>query len=112
MAKFRKRASRAFRYAKRTSRKAGNSAILSDVVAGAAVGVALPFVAPYVNRFVPSIAGVQPTTIALLGAGVAGKYMRKGGKFADAALILGSAMLAQNMVGGLGGSSSNGSYSI
>lgn len=110
MAKFR-RARRAAAFVRKTSRrKAFGGGVLGDVLAGAAVGVVLHFGAPTINAHVPSIGPVRPTTAVMLGLGAAGKFMHKGGKYADAALILGSAMAVSDVAGSFMGSAGNSAY--
>jgi hypothetical protein len=79
---------------------------MGDMVAGALVGIGIRAASPYINQYVPPVFGLSPTTVATLGGGIAAKsFLHKGGKFADAAVVLGSAMAASELMGGmLGGS--------
>ena len=80
-----------------------------DMVAGGIVGIGATFAAPYVNQYVPSVAGIAPMNIALLGSGIAAKaFLHKGGKIADAAIIIGTANVAAGLASGMAGGSSGG----
>jgi hypothetical protein len=83
---------------------------MGGIIAGAAVGVGVRALSPHINRYVPSVLGLSPTTVATLGGGVAAKsLLHKGGKFSDAAIVLGAAMAASELMGGfMGGSAVSG----
>ena len=103
---------RSFPRARRSYRRAKGfgGGVLGDVITGAVIGAGVSFAAPHINRYVPSVMGLAPSTVALLGGGVAAKAIfHKGGKWADAAVVLGSAMAASQLMGSNGGSS-GGSY--
>jgi hypothetical protein len=86
------------------------SGVLGNVIAGAAIGAGSTLLAPMVSQYIPPIAGVRPNTVLVLGGGVAAKaILHKGGKFADAAIITGAAMLAADLLAGQG---SNGGSTI
>jgi hypothetical protein len=102
---------------RRTRRRAGLSGVMGDIVAGAAIGIGVRALSPHINRYVPSVLGLSPQTIATLGGGVAAKtLLHKGGKFSNAAIVLGSAMAASELMGGFMGNGAtvtgqtNGSY--
>jgi len=113
MAKFRKasRARRVYGFAKRTAHRSKTSGVLGDVVAGAAVGIGLSLANNTINKYVPSIGPVRPTSAALTGVGLAGKMLHKGGKYTDAALIMGAAMTATDVLGGVLGGKTGGNSS-
>lgn len=94
------------RYSRRSSRTSG---IMGDLVTGAVLGAGIQFAGPTINSMVPSVMGLRPMTVALLGGGVAGKaILHKGGKFADGAIILGTALAVSDLLASQGGSSSGG----
>jgi phage baseplate assembly protein gpV len=76
--------------------------LVGDMVAGAVTGGIVAVASPTINQYVPRVAMFAPTTIALTGVGVAGKMMHKGGNFTTAALILGSAMAAHDLMSSTG----------
>jgi len=87
------------------------SGIIGDAITGAVLGAGIQIAAPTINNYVPSIAGIRPTNLALVGGGVLAKtVIKKGGKFADGAIILGVAGIAADLVAGhvQGGGSSGG----
>jgi len=101
MAKFRKARRVYSRVKKRYSRHKTTSGLMGNVMAGAVVGAGIQFAAPYVNQYIPAVAGIRPTNLALVGGGVALKsFLHKGGKFADAMVILGVAGIAADLVAG------------
>lgn len=82
---------------------------MGDVMAGGLVGIGATFLSPYINQYVPSVAGVSSTAIALTGGGIAAKaLLHKGGKYADAMIIVGVAMAASNLASGVAGGSGSG----
>jgi hypothetical protein len=84
--------------------------VTGDVMSGAIVGIGATFASPYINQFVPSIAGISPTNVALLGGGIAAKaFLHKGGRIADAAIIIGAANVAAGLASGMAGGTSAGS---
>ena len=105
---FRKKARRVFGYGRAKVRSfrrkhSAMSGVMGSVVAGAVVGGVTQFAAPYINQYVPRIGSARPTSIALAGVGLADKLaFHKGGKFTDAALVMGSAMLVGDMLAGMG----------
>ena len=110
MAKFRKRVKRAYSFAKRrvSHRKAFGGGALGKVASGAIVGLGLNFGAPMVSGFIPQLGPVRPTTTLALGAGAVGKFIlhKDPMGISSAALVLGGAMLVQDVLGGNGGASS------
>ena len=78
-----------------------------DVIAGGVIGAGLAFARPTINKMVPTVGPLRPTTITLLGAGAGLKLVKKGGKFADAALIMGSAFAAHDLMASTGITSSS-----
>lgn len=85
------------------------SGVVGDVVSGSVIGVGSQLATPWINAYVPSVMNMSPTTIALLGGGVLAKgVLHKGGKWASAAIIIGSAQAAQQLASGMGGSNAAG----
>ena len=109
MARFkraRKKVSAFYKKSRRVGAKRGG--LLNDVFAGAVVGGVVTFGAPIINQYVPSVGPVQPVPLTLAVGGAAGKYLHIGGKFADAALIIGVASIVSSIAGGMGVSSAGG----
>jgi hypothetical protein len=76
---------------------------MGAVIAGAIAGIGTKFLAPYAQKYAPSILGLSAPTVAALGAGLAAKFVfKKGGKFTDGFLVLGSAMAASELMGNFG----------
>jgi len=100
------------RIKKHYRRHKGFGGIMGDVLSGAVLGAGIQFAAPTINSYVPSIAGIRPTNLVLVGGGIGAKsFLHKGGKFADAAIILGVAGIAADLVSGnFGGSGTVGGY--
>lgn len=85
---------------------------MSDAVAGAVVGAGAQFASPYINQYVPRVMNLSPMTIALLGGGVVAKgVLHKGGKWSSAAIQIGAAMAAQQLMSGSSTSSGAGVFS-
>ena len=79
----------------------GLQGVIGNVVTGAVLGIGIKFASPYINRYVPSIGPLSPSTIAILGGGVVTKaVLKKGGKWSDGLIILGSAMAASELSSG------------
>ena len=112
MAKFRKKARSYFsRVKRRVSRRSKfGSGVIGDMISGGIIGGALQFGSPIINSYIPPVLNMRPTTIAVLGGGVVAKgLLHKGGKFADAAVIIGTAMAVGDlMAGGATGTSGTG----
>jgi hypothetical protein len=113
MARF-KRARRAYSRAKKHYRrhKSFKGGMMNDVIAGAVVGGIAAIASPYINSNVPSVfQGVSPTAEVLTVAGAAGKFMHKGGRWADAALIIGVGNIVAGAIadisGGVGAGAEN-----
>lgn len=91
--------------------KTGISGVMGDVLAGGIIGGIAGFAEPTINTYVPSFMGLRPKSIALVGGGVIAKaFLHKGGKFADAAIIIGTAGIASDLAGGMAGSTTSGGW--
>jgi len=99
MARF-KRARRAVRRVKSYGRRhKSTSGIVGDMMAGGIVGAIAQVAAPIINQNVPSIGPLRPTTATILGGGIAAKaVLHKGGKFASAAIVIGTAMAVGDLM--------------
>ena len=94
-------------------RRGMGGGVVQDAIAGAVVGGIVQFGSPYINQYVPAIGPLRPTTAAVLGGGLIGKsLLHKGGKFADAAVIIGTAMLIGDVMAssGISGGSTGGGF--
>jgi len=100
----RRKIRRIVKYARKASRRGRSSytsGVLGPVMTGAVVGAGVTLASPYINQYVPSLMGVSPSTVALLGGGVVAKgVLHKGGKWADAAIVIGAAQLGSNLIAG------------
>jgi len=87
--------------------------VLSKAVHGGIIGAAATFGAPWINQYVPPVGPVRPSTLTVLGGGILAKsVLHKGGGFSDAAVIIGAAMLAGDLMAGMssGGVAGGGAY--
>lgn len=110
----RKRTSRRYNFAKKSSRRVKHSmlggGLVGTMVSGAIVGAGIALAAPTINSYVPKIGPLSPVTVATLGAGIVGKsVIHKGGNFTTAAVTLGAAMAASDLMSGMGGASGSAS---
>lgn len=75
--------------------------LIGALVAGAVVGAGATFAAPMVSSKIPAIGPLAPMTVAVLGTGLVAKtVLHKGGNFATAAVMLGGAMAATDLMRG------------
>ena len=85
--------------------------IVGMLVPGAVMGAGIALAGPAINSYVPQVGPFSPTTVAVLGGGLAAKMvLHKGGNFASAAVTLGAAMAAQNLLAGSGGNGGGMTY--
>lgn len=97
-----------FSKARRGVKHGFGSGIIGDMVTGGIVGAVTQFAAPTINKKVPSVLGLRPTTAVVLGVGALDKLLiHKGGKFSSAAIIIGTAMAAGDLMANMGGATTN-----
>lgn len=107
----RRKSVRHFGRARKSYRKKSmlGGGLVGDVVAGGVVGAGIAFAGPTINQYIPALGPLTPTTVAILGGGAVAKtVLHKGGKFASAAVIIGSAMAAHDLMAGMGGTDNGG----
>jgi hypothetical protein len=92
---------------KKTSRKrsSGFGGLMSPILAGGLVGAGAALLAPQINQYVPSIAGIPPVAVALAGGGIITKALlhKDPMHLASAAIIIGVGTAAANFAGGSSG---------
>ena len=103
-----KRVRRVYSRMKRVGRRhRTGGGLVGEMMTGAVLGAGVHFATPVINSYVPSVMGLRPTTLAVLGGGIAAKtVLHKGGKFASGAVVLGTAMAVSDLIGSMGGGSS------
>lgn len=88
----------------------GMTGITGNMFSGAVLGVGTVVAAPYINRYVPSVLGMAPVSVAMLGGGILAKgFLHKGGRIADSAITIGTYQLSAQLASGyMGGNTSSG----
>lgn len=86
--------------------------LAGHAIHGAGIGLVQQLATPTINSMLPSFMGLSPATEAVLAAGVISKVvLKKGGSWADAAIIIGASQAAQQLASGMGGASAAGGMS-
>lgn len=88
------------RRSRRSSSRFGN--ILTPIIAGAGAGLALNFIAPYLNGKVPNLGPIPASAVTAIGVGAGVKMLLRKDpmKIPTAMMILGGTIAAQSLLGG------------
>lgn len=99
-----RRVRKVYSRARRRVSRSKFSGVTSKVISGAALGAIINFAGPTINSNVPQLGPLSPMTVATLGGGIVAKsVLRKDPMgLSSAAIVLGSALAAGNLMSGMG----------